>query len=381
MFSFLKKKPKAEQTHLVCLVTSYAVSAAVVKVFAKKGSVQLPVVAFSCQSVIPLRHGRDQQTLEWLVAESMMQVLNQCRAHAPAYDAVSCVLGEPWTTSVTRTAHLEKREAFVVMQSIIDEVIARETKRYEQDAAREYADREPMVLLETSVPLVDVNGYRTDQYLGSHISTLDAHLVYSAAPVRILDVLLGAFADAFHRTDVRFLSADIAKAQILRAYDRGTIVDMGGMTTAISIRENASPAYFASIPVGLAAFDEAMMLQFDISQKKIAQVLSFVHDENILDHDKEVYYARIAASYREIASVMAPHIAGIKRHIQRFEEPVVLIGQPEWLRVLGDLIEQDIGTSIIVPERDLFKDQLCFGHDAHVVNNPLSLAILHATRN
>jgi hypothetical protein len=158
MFSFLKKKPKNEVVRLVCLVTSYAVTAAVVKNYHKLGTVQQPVILFSCESIIPSRHTSNLVLLEVAVAEALRSVLNRCRTHTPMYDELICTIGEPWVMSTTRSAHLEKREAFSITQKLVNDLVAREKKLFEQEIVRTYADKEGVGLLQVSQPVIDANG-------------------------------------------------------------------------------------------------------------------------------------------------------------------------------------------------------------------------------
>lgn len=380
MFSFLNKKPQDEQVHLVCLVTSYAVTAAVVKVYTRPESVQEPVLLFSCESIIPIREESDYRTSAALTYEAMKQVLNKCRTFNPVYDRLYCTIGDPWITSSTRTAHLEKREAFSLTQKLIDDLVARESKLFEQEIARTYAGIEEVGLLQTSRPLIDANGYRIANPINALVASVDVHITFSLVSLRLTDGMVGVFADVFHRTDVTFTSFDLAKAALLHDYNQGTVVELGGDMTSILVKQRGVPELFAAIPEGLHRFEYAIMQLFEVLHKKVSTVLSFASDENIIQHERERYYQRIVRAYQEISPAIALQIIDIKKHMPQLPEPVVVIANPEWVGILKPLLEKDLDTRIIIPRPDLLTDQVIITRQALVSNHALLITVLHAIR-
>lgn len=380
MFSFLKKKPHPEQLHLVCLVTSYAVTAAVVKVFTQSDSVQEPIMLFSCESVLPIRDTLGFSTDAGITYTALRHVIEECKKNYPVYDRLYCTIGEPWITSTTRTAHLEKREAFSLTKKLIDDLVLRESKLFEQEIVRTYAGTEEVALLQVSRPLIDANGYRIANPVNALVASVDVHCTFSIVSMRLIDGLIGVFADAFHRTDVVFTSFDLAKESLLSNYDQGTIIELGGDTIQVLIKQQGITTLFAAIPEGLHRFEYAIMQLFEVLQKKVSAVLSFAHDDNILQHERERYYHRIVSAYEEISPSVALHSIDIKKHIQQLPSPVVAIGNPDWIEVIKPVLEKDFGTSIIIPRADLLHDQVIISRQAHVTNQLLLLAVLHAIR-
>ncbi len=208
MFSFLKKTTPEEKTILVCLVTSYAVTGAVVKVYRKSGAVAAPVVMYTHESLVNLPRDIKNYSLIDEVESAFRKAVMGCKKHYPKYDAIHCCVGEPWITSMTRTAHLEKRDAFIVNKKLIDDLVIRETKLFEQEMSKGGLEVADKGLLETSQYRVDINGYRvTDEvYIQSEknaprAQSVDVHITYTIAQTSIIDVAMNVFADAFHRTD------------------------------------------------------------------------------------------------------------------------------------------------------------------------------------
>jgi hypothetical protein len=380
MFSFLKKEVKKELTTLVCLVTSYSVVAAVVKTYHKPGTINRPVVLFYAESIIPDRYQGDRSRLEKFVAEAALKTLNMCRTYCPVYDRLICSIGEPWVTISTRTAHLERNESFLVTAKVVSDLVARETKLFEQEIIQNLDLNDDLGVLEISLPLVDVNGYRTDHYLKAVVQTLDVHISFSLAKGSIIDHMLGIFADVFHRTDVIFESYDIAKAKLFDGYHQGTLIELGGLNSAVTLFEKNIPAYFALIPTGVHSIEQSLVDAFNIKRHSLSKVMSFVHDENILEHERDIYFTRIVSAYQSQGNAFSKYIFDIKKYVQKFEEPVMVIGHPLWLRALGSLVENDIGSPVVFPSVQRFSDQLVITHDAYGITLPLLLSVIHASR-
>lgn len=379
MFSFLKKKPKEEITSLVTLVTSYGVIGAVVKQFIKPGSVEKPVVLFSCESLTPLSQGIHEGYLRGTLSHTLKQTIRKCRDYMPAYDQLVCSIGEPWVSSMTRVAHLEKREPFVVTKKLIEDLIIRETKLFEQETIRNYTGREEVGILEVSKPLIDANGYRTDQYLHQSVTSLDMHLTFSLAPTLLIEQLAEVFADAFHRTDVVFQSFDLAKMRLLNAYPQGTIFEMGGVTTPITLLDHKEPSSFASIPGGLHSLEQSLVDLFRIPRRDLDAVLSLVGDVDVLEHERKAVSHKISTAYQSLNNQFPIHLARIKKQVERYHQPIVVVGHPRWMMVLESLLRQEMGAPIIIPPQNVLHEDLFFTHQARTVTNPLALAILHAT--
>lgn len=383
MFSFLEKSKKSERIHLVCLITGYAISGAVVKIFTKQGSVNRPVVLYSTEVPIRIPQLAEISSTTDDIQQALKQVITDCKRVVPHYDELHCVVGEPWIISTTRTAHLEKREGFLINKKVVSELLSRETKLFEQEMIKEYATGEEYGLLEMSMPIVDLNGYRVDahhyeQNKGITARTLDVHCTYTIAPVEIIEQIVEVCVDAFHRTDIIFHSFDHAKRILLENYEYGVICELGGETIPCMIISRKIPTHFSVIPTGLHTFENMLMNAFGISQSKIPSIFSFTGDENILMGNRDVYHTRILDAYEEFAQVIPFHVAEIKKYIQEFREPVVVIGRPEWLGHLKKLLERDLYKSVIIPSQDTLSDSLVITQTANSVTVPLTLAIIHS---
>lgn len=383
MFSFLQKRQKEEQVHLVCLVTGYAVSAAVVKVFTKPGAINRPIVLYSTEVVVRSSWTTSFTITYQEVQRALKHAISSCKKVVPHYDELRCVVGEPWIMTTTRTAHLEKREEFTITKKLIDDLVNRETKLFEQEMARELSSMNEFGLLEVGTPLIDLNGYRIDSDYYVHNANVtarvvDVHCAYTIAPVALVESLVEVYVDMFHRTDVVFHSFDHAKLKLLDNYDHGVICELGGTTVPCMIVQYKTPTHFAAIPTGLHTFEHALADSFGIPHAKIPNIFAFTRDENILKHERDVYHQRILGAYSIFAAALPFHVAHIKKYVHEFREPVVVIGRPEWLGHLRELLANDIHRSVVIPSQEVLSDSFVLAHQAQVVNIPLTLAIIHS---
>lgn len=385
MFSFLRKRQKDEHVRLVCLVTGYAVSGAVVKVFTKPGAINRPVVLYSTEVLIRIPQLAGFSTATHDVQYALKQVIAACKNVVPHYDELRCVVGEPWIMSTTRTAHLEKRESFSVNQKLIDDLVLRETKLFEQEMAREYSSGDEYGLLEMGAPLVDLNGYRVTAghyaaNAGVAARVVDVHCTYTIAPVSLIESLTEVYVDMFHRTDVVFHSFDHAKRILLDTYDHGVICELGGGSMPCMLVNHKTPTHFAVIPTGLHIFERALMDLFGVPRTKVSGIFAFTRDQNILKHERDVYHTRISTAYEAFAGAIPFHVTQIKKYVQEFREPVVVIGRPEWLGHLKELLSNDLHKSVIIPSQDTLSDSLVFTHEVESLSIPLTLSLIHSLR-
>lgn len=385
MFSFLRKSPKEEQTLLVCLITSHAVTGAVVKMFKRPGAIERPVVLYAHEVFVRLPELHSVASLNRDVSQALREVVTQCRKKYPKYDAIHCCLGEPWIVTSTRTAHLEKRDPFLVNEKLINDLVTRETKLFEQEMAQQYAELPERGLIETGKPVVEINGYRVDRSLYQskkgipQAQTVDVHITYSITEADIIEEILEVFLDTVHHTNVVFQSFDHAKVFLLDAMKQGTICELGGLTMPCMVVSEKVPTHFASIPASMHTFERALMNLFAVTRSKINTLFAFTRDENILHHERDVYHKRILGAYHAYGTGIPFHVSQVKKFIGDFREPVIVIGRPEWIGQLKDLLSADFGTSLIIPPQDLLRDQVLVAHETSAVSIPIMLAVIHAT--
>lgn len=378
MFSFLKKNsPKEETTLCVCVVTSYAVTAAVVRVYNRQGAVGTPVVLFSCEEKVSLRQARDVGMLEATVAEHARKCLEKCRSFHGVFDKIIYAVGEPWVTIASRAIHIEKGKPFKFTQKMIDESISRDVKLFESELSRTLLP-EDVGIIETSRPEIHANGYLMPEVSNVSVQTLDIHFSISYVPTRLVEELVLACTDVFHHPGVSFASMTAASRLLIARHAQAVIADLGGLSGTLSLVRHGSVIHTTTISSGLLGFEENIMQEFDVRQDQVATVMRFADDEKFLQHHRDLYYQRINAAARELAESLYRSSLILKQQIQAIPEPMYLIGNPLWITTIQPFLEQGGECKIVVPDFSVLDTHITYTHDAKVRHLPLSLAILQA---
>lgn len=381
MFSFLKKTSAKETTLLVSVVTSYSVTGSVVRMYHTKGSVGVPVVLFSYEEKIPLRHGRNTELLQQSVLETLKNVLEKCRSFSGHYEKLICTVGEPWVESFSRTSHLEKKEPFLVSQKLIDDLILRESRLFEQEIIRDHQSTEEMGIVGISDSTIDINGYRTSHFIKTSAKSLDVHLTFSLAPAGFAESLIGIFTDVFHRTDVFISSMDTARSLLIPVEQKATVLHLGGTTSSLSIIDRGHSIFHSNIPDGLSSVEKNIAHLFALENQDISSVMKFSSDENILNHHRDVYYQRIEAAYRDLGISIRRGILELKRHVEQIPQPLVIVADPFWITVLIPMISQDIGSPVFLLDETFANTKIIYPQNVSRKKVSLSIAILQAVKN
>jgi len=363
------------------MVNSYSISGAVIRSYHREGATPKPIVLFSCEEKIPLYHHRNAEVLERLVIAQTKGVLEKCRSFHGRFDKIICTLGEPWVTTFSRSSHLEKREPFTVNKNSIDELVARDTRLFEQETIRDYRSFEEVGVVGTSMPVIDVNGYRTPRYSGVTAKTVDVHMAFSIAPARFVENLLSAFIDVFHREDIICQSMDLARSYLFAKTAKAAVLDIDGTTSTLSIIDRGHVMYTSSIPSGLINFENNLETLFDIKRVQIASVMQFVTDEKFIEYSRDVYYKRIEAAYRDFGVMLRRGANNLKKYTEAIPRPIHLMTNPSWIGTLEPLIKSDLETSIATLPADSLDDHVMYTTQAEARSVALSLAILQAIKN
>jgi hypothetical protein len=314
MFSFLKNKPKEERTVCVLMVNSYSVTAAVVRTYHREGAVTKPVVLFSCEEKIQHHHAGGG-AFDHLVIKEIKKVLEKCRQVHGNYDKISCSIGEPWAMTKAREIIIEKPKAFKVTQKILDEAIARDVRLFEQEAVRDYAKNEEWGMMHSSHPIVTINGYRVQNPVGMMAASVRMHVNISLAPVAWIEMIMGAYADVFHRADISFMGMDTAVLPLTKLYLKSCVLVLGGVSSTISVFHHEILQYIDTVPTGVVQMENILSERFGVHRAHVSSIMKFASDEKILEHERDIYYQRIEAAYKDLGLALKNIFLMLKRHV------------------------------------------------------------------
>lgn len=380
MFSFLKNKPKEELTTCVLVVNSYSVVASVVRTYNREGAVAKPVVLFSCEEKVPHHHIGGTTSLEALASTAIKKSLEKCRMVHGNYDKIICVVGDPWVMTKTRHIVIERPTAFKLTQKLINDAASRDSRLFEQEALRDYAKEEEWGIIHNTQPLIDVNGYRAENPFGIVTNSAVIHMSFSLAPASFVEMVMGAYADVFHRVDIMFIGAEVLVADFVKEYGHASVITLGGTSGTLAVFERGILEFSEPLYRGLADFEDGVAYLFGVNHSHIGSVVNFASDEKLIEHERDIYYQRIEAAYKPIGDEIRMGVLRLKKHVGYMADPVVLIANPGWVTAVVPLLEKDTESQIIIPHKTLFDDRLVYTHEARVKNIILSLAILNYAR-
>ncbi len=381
MFSFLQNKPKEERTTCVLIVNSYSVTAAVVRTYHREEAVAKPIVLFSCEEKVPHHRTSGNDVFEYLVEIEIKKVLEKCRMIHGNYDKIVCVIGEPWSMTKTRVINIEKPKPFKITQKIIDEAVLRDSRLFEQEAVRDYAKEQEWGIMHSTQPAASINGYPVPSPIGMLAKSVELHVSTSLAPTYFIEMIMGAYADVFHRADISFMGMEGILSGFVKHQGGAAVVTLGGVSSILSLFNQGVLSHSEKINNGLVEFEDVIAYLFGVNHAHVASVMKFASDEKLLEHERDIYYKRIESAYKNLSSEIRLGILRTKKQVGNIPDPVFLITSPSWATILRPFLETDTESSVVIPHRDMFNEYIVYTHEARIKNIPLSLAILAALEN
>lgn len=333
-------------------ISSARAVAAVVKRYHGSESVDRPVVLFTHEQAVDVRHGGDESLLAEYACAATRRALDACRAwlaahHGGTFETVTCAIGEPWIATIARTVHIEKPKTISFTQKMIDEAVARDRKVFEAEISdRATAEVEIVQALRMAY---DVNGYRVTHAVGERGVTCDIHLGYALASAELLEELTAVGVDVFHRSDMKFVSTELARAASIPETVTTLVLDVGGTTATLSVIDRGVMTRTIAIPTGLGAIIEHLAQLFDISQTMVGSAMAFATDEKLLQHERDEYYRRIGLAFRPLGILLERATDELRRIEGDIPDTVVVTGIPNWGSVLYPMIAESITAKIVMP--------------------------------
>ncbi len=378
---FTKDTQKTDRTLCVCSVTSYAVTASVVRVLHHEGVAANPVVLFSCEEKIPAYHDHDPEVLDQVTLVHVKYALERCRSFQGRIDMLVCTIGEPWLVTYLRSAHLERAEPFKVLQSTVDDVVTREKRLFEQEILQNYTEGDAeMGIVDISRPVIVMNGYVVEKLSPIPARTLDVHLSISMAPVSFFEDLVGTYVDVFHRTDIVFQSADIAQTYAALGPEKVAVLDVGGITSSLSVIEDHRTLYHAVLPAGLIDLEEGLKDIFGMKSLHLSSLMHLAADERVLDHERGYFTSKIGIAAQPFVETVGRGIVDLKKYAPNMPSTLFIVGGRGWLSMVRPGVQGVFSSSVSVMHSEALVPSLTFARGASSESAALSLAILQAVK-
>ncbi|MDB4983952.1 MAG: hypothetical protein JWM20_131 [Patescibacteria group bacterium] len=366
------KKQKPVSVACVCTVDSHSVTAAAVKVWSGQGAIHAPVVIFSAQKKVQGDKLSD-------VIHPLREILEMVRSHGGNPDLISCVIGEPWIATIPRTIKIEKAESFKLTQKTVDDALLRDMRASEADIRRDVADPDAIAIVDVSDPIWSVNGYRTDNVIGSVIPSLELDRSVSIMPGDVLDEIGLAISEVFHREDIIFHSAHHAFANYI-ANEKALSLRVGGVSSEWSVIDRGVISAVQPIPAGLVEIEEVLKHEFSIPKTLIESTMSFATDEGLALHEKDVYYRRIERAASGWLHAVRSSLEEIRKKADLLPRTLVLSSDAPWILALAPVIARELDMAVAVLSSDYIGNDVVFSHDARAKTNALGIAIEYSIK-
>jgi len=181
-----------------------------------------------------------------------VDLLAKARRGAP--DRVVVSLQSPWYVSQARTVKMSRPSAFVFSRSMLDDMIARELKSFEdEEIASSVLSGEPLRAIESNILQVKLNGYPTAKPIGLSARELEFSIFLSVSPDRVLKKIKENIGRHF-RQKVTFSSFLLAAFLVTRDFfphqNDYLLIDVGGEITDVSLVRDSVLVRSVSFPKG-----------------------------------------------------------------------------------------------------------------------------------
>lgn len=373
MFSFLKKH-KEETTTCICLVTGSVVTGSVVRTYQRRDAVVEPVVLFSCEEEISADYGDSREVIDTLAQKAMLRVLEKCRSYYGSFDAMKCIIGEPWVITKYRKITIEKNIPFTVTQKIINEAIQRDMRLFEQEILRDFEDKEEVAIIDISKPVFFINGYKTVAWEKKTIKKIEIAQTIALAPVATVEMIMTTYADVFHTDDVTIAAYSHSLSSVCSSSSRNqTVVVVGNTVIDFYNIDQGVITQSLSYQGGISDMIRILELSFDIPQHKIKTVFDFIHDENILEHYRDSYTTRLMNSYKALGDQLQKNVLHAKKQGMEISDPLILVTHYPWMNIFQGLLDRDLGSSVVFPPN--ITTEIIYTQDAKVRDSMHKIAI------
>ncbi|MBP7805164.1 MAG: hypothetical protein KA052_03040 [Candidatus Pacebacteria bacterium] len=246
LFSSAKKS----ETVLIVSIGSATVATAFISI--DKGVTKVNGISTADISVLSdLTLERFEKEMEKALRKALAG-LSKFRTHAP--DRVTVFFSSPWYASQVRVAKMSRPQPFVVTKTLINDMIARELKAFEdEEITAKSGNTKPLRAIESKVIQVKLNGYATTDPINLSATEMEISIFLSVAEEATLVHVEDILQSQYHKpiTFSTFLSASfIVTRDFFPHQNDYLLVDIGGEVTDITLVRDFALVQSISIPFG-----------------------------------------------------------------------------------------------------------------------------------
>lgn len=255
-FSFLSPKKTSERV-LVVHIDSGSVVGSFVSLdpSASSGQAAVATVLSTTSSDIAIAADISSVDFEKAMQAALAAMLASARGlNLGSPDRILVYLGSPWYASQVRIARTSRPTNFVASKSLLEDMISRELKAFEEDEMKaSFAAGAPLRAIESKTVLVKLNGYPTAAPLGLSAKELELSIFVSVAPESTLKGI-EEIVEKEYRAPIKFSTFLSSSFLVTRDFfpheDDYLLVDVGGEITEVSVVREGALARTVSFPRG-----------------------------------------------------------------------------------------------------------------------------------
>ena len=166
----------------------------------------------------------------------------------------SVYLASPWYASQVRVAKASRPTTFVVSQSVLDDMVTREIKAFEdEEMAQHKGTHNALRAIEKQTLQVTLNGYPNASPIGVSVKELALSVFISVAPEHMLARIEEILTHTYHKS-VSFATSLSATFLVVRDFfphqEEYLLMDIGGEVTDISLVRENTLVQSVSFPFG-----------------------------------------------------------------------------------------------------------------------------------
>lgn len=250
LFSLFSKKSGAECVLLVD-VGSSSVTCAFVELENK-----IPKILASASAEISILSDLTLSRFESEMFKSLNLALTKLRAlHKTSPSRIQVYLASPWYASQVRFAKMSRPSPFVVTKAILNDMIAKELKAFEEEEINsKLKSSESIKVIESNTLRVTLNGYIHNEPIDAHAKELELSIFLAVAPMHLLKKIEEILAHDYGHRAVSFSSFVSASFIVSRDFfphqNSYLLLDVGGEVTDVSFVKDGTLVQSTSFPKG-----------------------------------------------------------------------------------------------------------------------------------
>jgi hypothetical protein len=249
----------------------------------------IPKIIYSTREPISLEKELSFDRFFSLALKSLEIVSNKiCMKGLGAPKKVYCILSSPWYASQTRSIVLSKDTPFIFNSKLVESLIDKEVKLFEEECLEKYMHSKNKVLpIELRNMQMMLNGYAVSAPSNQKAKELEITILVSMSAEEALEKIKETIGKHFYSRDIKFHSFATTSFSVARDMfvhqDDFLLIDIGGEITDISMIKKDIICSSISFSFGRNFLIRGISSVLDCSLAEASSYVSLYKDGHIED--------------------------------------------------------------------------------------------------